>query len=105
MPSSYVVIKCRLICQDEIVTQKTILGKKNKRQFATGFMQNHSRRTWDAFPIEPPVCGGNDGISKGMDRPRGHRSHSIKAYGNAIVPQVAYEILKIILKADKEFNK
>lgn len=40
------------------------------------------------WPTQPAVCGGNDGIPNRMDR--------IKALGNAIVPQVAYQIFKAI---------
>ncbi|MEG0899048.1 MAG: DNA cytosine methyltransferase [Oscillospiraceae bacterium] len=53
---------------------------------------------WSDFPTQSPVCGRNDGLSYGLDGitfPR-WRSESIKAYGNAIVPQVVYQILKTI---------
>jgi DNA (cytosine-5)-methyltransferase 1 len=51
---------------------------------------------WEKFPTQSPVCGGDDGISAKLDGitfPK-WRAESIKAYGNAIVPQVAYEIFK-----------
>jgi DNA (cytosine-5)-methyltransferase 1 len=53
---------------------------------------------WTGFPTQPPVCGGNDGISRELDRITFSkwRNESIKAYGNAIVPQVAYQIFKAI---------
>ena len=47
---------------------------------------------------EPGICSGNDGISGKLDGitfPK-WRNESIKAYGNAIVPQVAYQIFKSI---------
>lgn len=50
------------------------------------------------FPTQPPICSGNDGFSNRLDGitfPK-WRSESIKAYGNAIVPQVAFEIFKAI---------
>jgi DNA (cytosine-5)-methyltransferase 1 len=40
------------------------------------------------YPCESPICRTNDGISNRVDR--------IKALGNAIVPQVAYQIFKAI---------
>lgn len=42
---------------------------------------------------EPPVCGADDGLPSGLVRNRGKQ---LKAYGNAIVPQVAYELFKAI---------
>ena len=56
------------------------------------------RPTWDAFPTVPPVCGGDDGLPKELDGITFSkwRRESIKAYGNAIVPQVALQIFKAI---------
>jgi DNA (cytosine-5)-methyltransferase 1 len=53
---------------------------------------------WSNFPIEPAVCSRNDGISErlvSITFPK-WRNESIKAAGNAIVPQVAYQIFKAI---------
>jgi len=53
---------------------------------------------WENFPTESPICSGNDGISDRLDGitfPK-WRNESIKAFGNAIVPQVAFEIFKAI---------
>ena len=55
-------------------------------------------RGWEEFPTFPPICGGDDGLPKELDRitfPK-WRKESIKAYGNAIVPQVAYRIFQTI---------
>ncbi len=57
--------------------------------------------TWDKWPTKSPICRGNDGISNKLDGitfPK-WRNESIKAYGNAIVPQVAHEIFKAISKS------
>lgn len=53
---------------------------------------------WEQFPTQPPVCGRNDGIPAGLAgiTVSKHRNESIKAYGNAIVPQVVYQIFKAI---------
>jgi DNA (cytosine-5)-methyltransferase 1 len=50
------------------------------------------------FPTESPICGGNDGLPTQLDGITFSkwRQESIKGYGNAIVPQVAYEIFKVI---------
>ena len=53
---------------------------------------------WSRFPTQSPVCGRDDGISYRLDGitfPKWRRE-SIKAYGNAVVPQVVYEIFKAI---------
>jgi DNA (cytosine-5)-methyltransferase 1 len=62
------------------------------------FRQLYQRSSWNSFPSQSPVCGGNDGIPKELDSITFSkwRNESIKAYGNAIVPQVAYEIFKAI---------
>jgi DNA (cytosine-5)-methyltransferase 1 len=54
--------------------------------------------SFEKFPTQPPVCGGNDGFPDRLDGIAFSkwRAESIKAYGNAIVPQVAYEIFKAI---------
>lgn len=53
---------------------------------------------WKEFPIESPLCGGNDGLPRELDGITFSkwRQESIKAYGNAIVPQVALQIFKAI---------
>jgi len=64
-------------------------------------------RGWEKFPTQPPICGRNDGISRELDGitfPK-WRKESIKAYGNAIVPQVAFEIFKAIQKMEDLKNQ
>jgi DNA (cytosine-5)-methyltransferase 1 len=53
---------------------------------------------WNNFPTQSPICGGNDGLPTELDGITFSkwRQESIKGYGNAIVPQVAYEIFKVI---------
>jgi len=67
------------------------LRKSNKRNF------------WDSFPSKSPICGGDDGLPRELDGITFSkwRQESIKAYGNAIVPQVAHQIFKTI----EEFEK
>jgi DNA (cytosine-5)-methyltransferase 1 len=62
------------------------------------FRFTNKRNVWDAFPSQSPICSGNDGFSTRLDGITFSkwRSESIKAYGNAIVPQVAFEIFKAI---------
>lgn len=66
----------------------------NARQ---GEMQSR-RSPWEQdWPtVATRLCTLDDGLPNGLARPRGWRNAAIKAAGNAIVPQVAIEILKTI---------
>lgn len=58
---------------------------------------------WSGFPTESPVCDRNDGFPgelAGISFPAWCRE-SIKACGNAIVPQVALQIFETINKYEK----
>ncbi len=67
-----------------------------------------TRGDWRSFPTQSPLCRRDDGLPCRLDadavlatvRGRDHfavwRRESIKAYGNAIVPQVAYRIFVTI---------
>jgi len=59
----------------------------NETEFAKSYNDSPAYN-WNSFPTQPPVCRRHDGISNRVDR--------IKSLGNAIVPQVAYEIFKAI---------
>lgn len=58
---------------------------------------------WENFPTQSPVCSRDDGIFTGLDGIAFSkwRQESIKAYGNAIVPQVMYEIFLAIESIEK----
>jgi DNA (cytosine-5)-methyltransferase 1 len=53
---------------------------------------------FEKFPSQSPICGRNDGFSRELDRIAFSkwRAESIKGYGNAIVPQIAYQLFEII---------
>ena len=62
------------------------------------FEQFYEPTDWTKFPTQSPICGGDDGLPTKLDGitfPK-WRAESIKGYGNAIVPQIAYELFKII---------
>ena len=62
------------------------------------FTGHNKANNWDIFPTQSPICGRNDGIPNRLDGitfPK-WRNESIKAYGNAVVPQVVYQIFKAI---------
>ena len=64
---------------------------------------------WRNFPTVSPVHRGNDGLPFDVDDlaiPASKwRTESLKAYGNAIVPQVMYEIFKAIETTTNERDK
>ena len=72
-----------------------------------GFEQFHRPTKWETFPTEPPVCSGNDGFPDELDGITFSkwRFESLKAYGNAIVPQVAFEIFKSIDHAGRTYDE
>ena len=75
------------------------IGKLGREQ---RFTFNYEQRIWEKFPTQSPICGGDDGLPTELDGitfPK-WRQESIKGYGNAIVPQVAYEIFKVIAEMD-----
>jgi DNA (cytosine-5)-methyltransferase 1 len=87
---------------------KRLLGLHNTRnedninrenaELWRGFTRHNQKNYWDNFPTQSPICGGDDGLPKELDNITFSkwRNESIKAYGNAIVPQVAYQIFKSI---------
>jgi DNA (cytosine-5)-methyltransferase 1 len=80
--------------------KKPLMGKANRTKTPCGNSVEsvYTRQGWDAFPTQSPVCSGDDGFSTELDGITFSkwRNESIKAYGNAIVPQVAYQIFKAI---------
>lgn len=77
---------------------ETRAKRKGHATVKSYLQENMQYRTGTNSPLSPPVCGGDDGLPIRLDgiTLSRWRSASIKAYGNAIVPQVAYEIMKII---------
>ena len=72
-----------------------------------GIRSLHPKERWASFPTVSAVHRGNDGIPFDVDKLAisigKWRTESIKAYGNAIVPQVMYRIFEAIeaLENDK----
>lgn len=60
--------------------------------------ERYSVNTWEQFPVEYPFCSGNDGLSDFLDGIAFSkwRMNTIRGYGNAVVPQVAYQIFNTI---------
>ena len=73
--------------------------REDNRQRESGFFNKKSKTNeWQNFPTQSPICGGDDGLPRELDGITFSkwRQESIKAYGNAIVPQVAFQIFKAI---------
>lgn len=70
-------------------------GRKNEKK---PIEPPYCPEDWKNFPTQSPVCSRDDGISTRLDGIAFSkwRQESIKAYGNAIVPQVMYEIFQAI---------
>jgi DNA (cytosine-5)-methyltransferase 1 len=87
--------------------QDRIHGKQQARQ--AGKLGNTSAEQierWQKFPTESAICGGDDGIPDRLDNitfPK-WRNESIKAYGNAVVPQLILPIFQTIEKLHREKN-
>ena len=62
---------------------------------------------WEDFPTQPPLCSRNDGFPGGLDGISFSRwrKESIKGAGNAIVPQIALEIFKVIDKCERQARR
>ena len=56
------------------------------------------RPDWENFPTQPPICSGDDELSNrlaGITFSK-WRNESIKAYGNAVVPGLVFQIFQTI---------
>ena len=75
-------------------------AKCREQQFSR---TNSTQGWWRDFPSVSPICIGDDGLSNRLDNitfPK-WRNESIKAGGNAVVPQVVYQIFKTIEAYEK----
>lgn len=113
------------VCVQQFITDAGGVGlerrvyDRNGGETGTGIIEGCevarriSKIDWANFPTQPPVCSGNDGVSIGLaDFPVPSKSgtriltgkyaygrwrkESIKALGNAVVPQVVCQIFKAI---------
>jgi len=90
-------------CNSEVPTNSNGIGLRGE---SNGFGKSrflgetNTPNDWQNFPTQSPICGGDDGLPSQLDGITFSkwRQESIKAYGNAIVPQVALEIFKAINK-------
>jgi DNA (cytosine-5)-methyltransferase 1 len=77
-------------------------GLEGMRREERGYSELHRGQSriqdWQNFPTVSPICNGDDGIPDRLDSITflKWRNESIKAGGNAIVPQVVLQIFKTI---------
>lgn len=71
---------------------------QERRKISKYLFENRTRIQFQNFPTVSPICNGDDGLSDRLDNitfPK-WRNESIKAGGNAVVPQVVHQIFKAI---------
>lgn len=85
---------------DRISSEEREKKRRCLMQYTSNDWPALSAERWKDFPTQPPVCRRSDGLPFDVDYLAisftKWRQESIKAYGNAIVPQVAFEIFKAI---------
>lgn len=110
---------------DEILSERDASDTQGKQGKRNGFKQSENRAAkqiqhrggggedggfwrsedfWRNFPLESPICRGNDGFPLEVDSltiPFSRwRREAVKAYGNALVPQVLYQFYDAINKIE-----
>jgi DNA (cytosine-5)-methyltransferase 1 len=78
----------RLVLADTSSTRCETHLQQNETNRTTNVKQSYLQNRFDNdwWKVEPSICRVADGIP--------HRTHRLKGLGNAIVPQVAYQIIK-----------
>jgi len=101
-------IRSKIIGCDALLREKENVTNSNEQRTQIQTKRKHSsvkvprsssKKSW--WEIESKLCGVPNGVSYELDKDRTNR---IKALGNSIVPQIAYEIGKAIVDAEDESN-
>ena len=90
--------------KERLERSENIGGFTSMREKRNEQTTRHIPSTWQDFPTQSPICTGDDGIPRNLDGitfPK-WRNESIKAAGNAIVPQVALQIFKAIEQYEQQ---
>lgn len=104
--------KCGLTPHEGVPVPTNVVGLGEQ----AGMPRRLEKPGWEDFPTQSPLLDRGNGVSIGMDKLAipytKFKNETIKAMGNAWVPQVAYEIFKAIkedyandLKAEKKEEK
>lgn len=92
----------------KLSSQRMLQGEKGRHKQKIRTQSLHSRSNWQDFPTQSPVCGRDDGLPFNVGDLTipftRWRQESVKAYGNAIVPQVMYEIFRTIELIENEYS-
>lgn len=86
-------------------SQRIQANEGGRSEVQNGIITRVGEQTsWQNFPTVSPICNGDDGLSDRLDSITFSkwRTESIKAGGNAIVPQVALQIFKAIKEYEKD---
>ena len=80
-------------------TEQGLEGAISEGAVSTGCVAERSaipgwQENW--YEAATRLCTLDDGLPGGLARPKGWRVNALKAAGNAIVPQIAYELIKSI---------
>ena len=88
-------------------TERISSGERGKFRISLEAMGNGLQSNWENFQTQSPICSGDDGLPTELDGITFSkwRAESIKGYGNAIVPQVALELFKVIEKINCNLSK
>lgn len=99
------------LCSDGKVTNSRGRGQQGSGR-AKGQSYSAKNRDWKAswayndgrWPSEQPICGGDDGIPSGLDGISFSKwyEEAMKSLGNAIVPQVAFQIFQAINQYEEQ---
>jgi len=79
-------------------------GHFENREKGRQLCSTDSPHNWSEWPTQPPIRFRDDGVSSQLDGITLSKwiTESIKSAGNAIVPQVAFEIFKVIQQMQNE---
>ena len=87
----------------ELLQYRNSGGQEGRKSEKKPIEPPYCPEDWSRFPTQSPVCSRDDGFPTRLDGIAFSkwRQESIKAYGNAIVPQVMYEIFLAIESIEK----
>lgn len=99
-------------CGERMRFEQSEIGRASQEQSGGGSCEGCGIAgigRWETFPSVSPVHRGNDGLPFDVDRLTlsfgKWRTEALKAYGNAIVPQVMYEIFRAIEQVETPLKR